>query len=346
MKINHKNLLLSNFQAEIILWYDQNKRNLPWRDTKNPYKIWLSEIILQQTRVNQGLPYYIKFLEHFPDIFALAEADEKEILNLWQGLGYYSRARNLHYTAKDIADNYHGSFPRTYSEILKLKGIGEYTAAAIASFSFDEATAVLDGNVFRVLSRLFNVHEAIDTKEGKKIFKELAYDCLSKKNPSQYNQAIMEFGAIQCVPVNPECEVCPLQHMCLAFKNDTQKLLPVKSKKIKKRTRYFHFLVFLKNSSIILEQRVSKDVWKHLYQLPLIESDGEEVPAEILNLKYVNYGKTYKHILTHQNIIAQFYLIDSVRIEKDSEIVTPIENLENFPFPRLIDKFFKDLQLY
>ena len=260
------------FQELITHWYHQNKRNLPWRTTKNAYVIWLSEIILQQTRVEQGLPYFNKFLQHYPSVSDLATADEQEILNDWQGLGYYSRARNLHKTAKEVVEIYKSEFPSTYNELLKLTGIGPYTAAAIASFAFDEAKAVVDGNVYRVLSRVFDIEEAIDSTQGKKTFELLANELIDKKNPAIYNQAIMEFGALHCVPVNPDCATCPLQFQCLAYANKTITERPVKSKKTKVTPRYFVYLIELSPSQTIrIEKRKEKGIWQHLYQFPLVE---------------------------------------------------------------------------
>ena len=207
---------MKQFQVSLVRWYDEKKRNLPWRKTNDPYLIWLSEVILQQTRVDQGLAYYLNFQRSFPTIKNLAEASEMEVLNLWKGLGYYSRARNLHKTAKIVVENYQGNFPSTYDEILKLKGVGPYTAAAISSFAFNEPKAVLDGNVFRVLSRLFGIATPIDSNQGKKEYQALAEELLDKENPAKYNQAIMEFGAMQCVPANPKCDICPLDFMCEA----------------------------------------------------------------------------------------------------------------------------------
>ena len=224
---------MTDFNLLITNWYRQNKRDLPWRLTTDPYKIWLSEIILQQTRVDQGLSYYLKFVKEFPTIQALANASEQQVLALWQGLGYYSRARNLHFTAKTISNELNGKFPNSFTSLKKLKGIGDYTAAAIASFSYNEITPVVDGNVYRVLSRVFNIATPIDSSQGKKLFYELAGELISKENPGEFNQSIMEFGALWCKPQNPKCEDCPLQENCLAFENDTVKLLPVKDKKIK-----------------------------------------------------------------------------------------------------------------
>ncbi len=332
------------FQDIIIDWYDKNKRNLPWRNTNNPYFIWLSEIILQQTRVDQGLPYFEKFVNHYPSVYELAIADEQEILNDWQGLGYYSRARNLHKTAKEVVDIYKGVFPSTYIELLKLTGIGPYTAAAIASFAFDEAKAVVDGNVYRVLSRVFDIEEAIDSTQGKKTFESLANELIDKNNSAIYNQAIMEFGALQCVPVNPSCIICPLQFQCLAYKNKTITQRPLKSKKTKVTPRYFVYVVELSsNQTIRIEKRKEKGIWQHLYQFPLLEFMSiEEKQSYLASLKYKFISKEYKHILSHQHLFAHFAVVEpTIKIPED-QLEIALSELSNFPIPRLIDKFWEE----
>ncbi len=273
------------FSQTIIFWYHQNKRDLPWRDTQNPYKIWLSEIILQQTRVAQGMPYYQKFVENFPTVQELANADEETVLRLWQGLGYYSRARNLHAAAKYISEELNGIFPTTYIEIKKLKGVGDYTAAAISSFAFDEVQAVVDGNVYRVLARFFGIEKDITSSEEKKEFRELAQKLISTKEPAIYNQSIMEFGALQCVPKNPNCKNCPLQENCTAFAKNLIEKLPVKSKKTVVKDRFMHYLVFVngeesnkkdkdnKNSEkkVLVHKRQEGDIWQGLYDFFVLE---------------------------------------------------------------------------
>ena len=231
------------FSQKIIFWYEHNKRDLPWRNTRDPYLIWLSEIILQQTRVDQGMSYYLKFVGEFPTVKQLAKADNEKVMKLWQGLGYYSRARNLHTTAKIILLEHKGVFPKEFETILALKGVGEYTAAAIASFAYNKPYAVVDGNVYRVLSRVFDISTPIDSTQGKKEFNHLAGELLDKNKPAIYNQAIMEFGAMQCKPINPYCAVCPLNTMCLAYSKKLVAELPVKSKKTKVRDRYFNYIV-------------------------------------------------------------------------------------------------------
>lgn len=334
------------FVQALTTWYLANKRNLPWRAEKSPYFIWLSEVLLQQTRVNQGLPYYHKFTNEFPNITSLAEASEDKVLRLWQGLGYYSRARNLHETAKYIVNNFEGKFPETYQEIIKLKGVGDYTASAIASFAFNEKVAVLDGNVFRVLSRIFGLYDDILSSKGKKTFKELAQSLIPEDNPATYNQAIMEFGALQCTPGKPDCSVCPCSHFCFARINRTQTELPVKLKKNSKRQRKFQYLVFSYKDKILMNKRKGNDIWKGLYEFPTEEKTGflAEDPSE----KYQK-SKTYKHILSHQVIEASFYTIvvseenqlKLLAAKTNSEVVT-VKDSEDLPKPVLINNYLKE----
>ncbi|HEY4629161.1 MAG TPA: A/G-specific adenine glycosylase, partial [Flavobacterium sp.] len=254
-----------NFSNVLIKWYLQNKRDLPWRNTTNPYPIWLSEIMLQQTRVAQGMPYFLSFTTAFPTVFDLAAANEEEVLKLWQGLGYYSRARNLHKTAQYIASDLAGIFPDNYSDLLKLKGVGEYTAAAIASFSYNEAVPVVDGNVFRVLSRYFDIETDIAQASAKKEFAALAFELMPKDNPATFNQAIMEFGALQCVPKSPNCGICVFNESCAALQKKKIDQLPIKSKKVKVRNRYFNYLVVAdENDNTIIQKRTDKGIWHNL----------------------------------------------------------------------------------
>ncbi len=339
------------FSNKLINWYQENKRDLPWRNTNDAYIIWLSEIILQQTRVDQGLAYFNNFIEKFPTVKSLASASEKKVLNLWQGLGYYSRARNLHYTAKLICDKYNGSFPKNYDEILQLKGIGEYTAAAISSFSFNLCYPAIDGNVYRVLSRVFGVKDAIDSGKGKKIFKKLAKELIDKKNPGIYNQAIMEFGALQCKPKSPDCDSCPFILECYAYKNNLIHLLPVKDKKIKQRNRYFNYLVFIENERIYLKQRSEKDIWIGLYDFPLIETTQSIDTFEKLNPSNQNNytlkekSNEYLHILSHQRIHATFWLITGkpTHNQGNNLIKCELEEINNYPVPKLIDNYLKTI---
>ncbi len=344
---------MADFHRLTIDWYRQNKRDLPWRNTKNPYKIWLSEIILQQTRVDQGMNYYLKFIRNYPTVFDLANADEQEILNDWQGLGYYSRARNLHFTAKYIATELNGIFPNQFTEIIKLKGIGEYTASAIASFSFDLPYAVLDGNVYRVLSRVFDISTPIDSTEGKKEFQNLANELIDKENPAEYNQSIMEFGAMLCTPVNPSCEICPLSAKCLSFANNTIKDRPFKEKKTKVRKRYFNFAIFKDNNQILIEKRIAKDIWQHLYQFPLFETEEELNTENVKSFFQERTGltpfynsKPVTHILSHQRIFAVFYIFDQFPKQKDENWISITKSkIDDYPLPRLIDRFLEEQNL-
>ena len=280
-----------DFSDILSQWYAINKRDLPWRSTVNPYYIWLSEIILQQTRVNQGLPYYLKFIDAFPAVADLANADEDLVLKLWQGLGYYSRARNLQFSAKLILSEFGGNFPDNHADILKLKGVGSYTAAAISSFSFGLPFAVLDGNVIRVLSRVFGIQTPFDTTAGKKQFQKLAQELLDKKNPAEYNQAIMEFGALQCVPKSPKCNDCPIVNDCIAFNTNTVSLLPVKSKKLKVKNRFLHFLVVNKNNEVLIGKRNS-GIWQGLYEFPFLEFDENLNEKSVLKSPlWINFFK-------------------------------------------------------
>ena len=264
--------MIMNFGSIIIRWYNKNKRDLPWRETRNPYLIWLSEIILQQTRVEQGLSYYLRFAEKYPTVKSLAASKEDDVLKLWQGLGYYSRARNLHQTAKRIVDEFSGKFPTDYSSILSLKGIGDYTAAAIASFAYDQKYPVVDGNVFRLLSRHFEMKTPIDTSAGKKEFTEMADGLMMNYPPAIFNQAIMEFGAKVCRPANPDCLKCPLNATCFSFKNKTVHLFPIKKNKTKTKKRYFNYIVIGDKNKFFIKKRIEKDIWQGLYDFPLIET--------------------------------------------------------------------------
>ena len=309
------------FSNSLIHWYLQNKRDLPWRNTANPYLIWLSEIMLQQTRVAQGLPYFLAFTEAFPTVFDLAKADEEQVLKLWQGLGYYSRARNLHATAKYIAMELNGNFPENYKNLLKLKGVGEYTAAAIASFSYNEPVAVVDGNVFRVLSRYFNIDSDISDGKTKKEFQNLAQEVLPLDKPALFNQAIMEFGALQCVPKNPDCNSCVLNSSCSALQQKKVAQLPVKSKKKKVTNKFFNYLILKDvDANYIVQKREGKGIWENLYEFPLMET--EELVSELdfmnclskmdfFNQKSIEIfalnPQVIQHKLSHQNLYIRFF---------------------------------------
>ena len=337
------------FNIELIKWYLQNNRSLPWRETKDPYVVWLSEIMLQQTRVSQGLPYFLKFTEAFPTVFDLANADESFVLKLWQGLGYYSRARNLHYTAKYIANELQGVFPDSYKELVKLKGIGDYTASAIASICFNEPVAVVDGNVYRVLSRFFGVETPINTTKGVKEFKELAQNVLNTETPGNYNQAIMDFGALHCKPQNPLCDTCMLSEACVAFQKNMVKDLPIKEKKIKVKNRFFNYMVVVTtNNTTVLEERKEKGIWQGLYQFPLIETTKNVNIHELISTQEFNKLFTKEvtvklfnkeeivHKLSHQHLYTQFWIVNTN--EMSSAIMEWEEVIEK-PVPVIIEKF-------
>lgn len=335
-------------------WYEIHKRELPWRATNDPFKIWLSEIILQQTRVDQGLSYYLKFTERFKTVSDLAEADEEEVLKLWQGLGYYSRARNLHAAAKQVQNDFGGEFPSAYDDILKLKGVGPYTAAAISSFAFQLPYAVVDGNVYRVLSRLFNEDSPINSTHGVKLFQSFANDVLDRTHPDTHNQAIMEFGARLCTPTNPNCDQCPLQDNCQAFISKTQLDLPVKLKKTKVKERHFNYYILLKDGSVALEQRLEKGIWHKMYQPILHESNGCLAEEELLSygdfLQKTSRVKvlvqTQTHKLSHQHIHSKAVIIEDPKLSDTHEFqFVPLKNLKDYPIPRLVERIFVELEL-
>jgi A/G-specific adenine glycosylase len=336
-----------NFSKILATWYLENKRDLPWRKTDNPYFIWLSEIMLQQTRVAQGMPYYKAFTAAFPTVFDLAAAEEEQVLKLWQGLGYYSRARNLHATAKYIAEDLAGVFPSDYKSLLQLKGIGEYTAAAIASFSFNEVVPVVDGNVYRVLARYFNVTTDIASGKAKKEFTALAKELILKENPALFNQAIMEFGALQCVPKNPNCTICVLNTSCSALSQKKVIDLPVKSKTLKVKTRFLHYLFIVDNNNKTkINKRTAKGIWHNLYEFPLIETEKSEADEAILKLiqeKVKNNteivlleSENIIHKLTHQHLHIKFWKVKQNEIFKKG---LDYEALNKFPFPIVLHNF-------
>ncbi len=338
--------------AQLASWYKLNKRDLPWRNTKNPYFIWLSEIILQQTQVVQGMNYYLKFIETFPTVVDLANATEDVVLKNWQGLGYYSRARNLHITAKLIRDTYKGVFPNTYESIRELKGVGDYTSAAISSIAFNLPHAVVDGNVYRVLSRLFNIDTPINSGQAKKEFQQLADELLDKKNPAQHNNAMMEFGALYCKPQNPKCEACVLQTYCLAFKNNNVLQLPVKAKKGKIKNRYFNYIIFNYKNHIYLFKRAEKDIWQNLFEFYLVESDTLLLPNDLFKQQHLKELKKEititkrtelkKHILSHQHIYSVFYEVELKKPLKINGVIKINKTeLENYALPQLINKYLE-----
>lgn len=341
------------FARLLIEWYHEHKRDLPWRNTNDPYLIWISEIILQQTRVAQGYAYYQRFIERFPNLESLAASEENEVLKYWQGLGYYSRARNLHQAAISV----NGVFPVRYEDILKLKGVGIYTAAAICSFAYNQPHAVVDGNVYRVLSRFFGVNEPIDSGKGKKMFASLAHDLLDKVQPALYNQAIMDFGALQCTPLSPDCTVCPFKNRCFAFNHNMVSSLPIKQNKTKTSERFFYYLLIRDNGNIYLNKRTKNDIWKNLYELPLIESNTalavddfirkQEFASifkenSVVNVRLLN--KT-KHVLSHRIIYADFYELEAQDIKMDflsKYTRLNMADLELYPVSRLMHNFFEN----
>ena len=337
-----------NFSDTLISWYEENKRNLPWRNTDNPYFIWLSEIILQQTRVKQGLPYYNKFVEAYPTIKDLAQAPEDEVFRLWQGLGYYSRAKNMLHTAKTILDKYAGNFPETYQELLGLKGVGKYTAAAIASFAFGEEVAVLDGNVFRVLARFQGIFTDIASKEGHNEFFDLAQKMLPKGKSAAYNQAIMEFGALQCTPQKPNCMFCPLQSACYAYLHQAQENLPVKISKIRSKERFFLYQIFHFEDKIALKKRVTGDIWENLYDFYLLEHNTKNELENFFGEEVWHLSEVFKHQLTHQKLWIRFAHIHLKKEDKLQDIDTnmrwfTISETFNLPKPILIAKYLNEL---
>ncbi len=341
------------FSKKLIDWYEENKRDLPWRDTKDPYRIWVSEIILQQTRVAQGYDYYRRFVSRFPDVYALAAAEEDEVLKCWQGLGYYSRARNLHAAARAMAKA--GGFPSTYEGVRALRGVGEYTAAAVCSFAYDMPHAVVDGNVYRVLARWLGINTPIDAAEGKKLFATVAAKLMDCRRPGLYNQAIMDFGALQCTPAAPDCRRCPLADSCVALRNGWVATLPVKQHKAKVTNRYFNYLYVSMGSYTFLHKREADDIWRNLYELPLVETDRElseadfyahpafrELLAENEEPQVRLVCRGVKHVLSHRVIYANFYEVllpeNSASFARFQKI--NVSDLHKFAVPRLVNQFF------
>lgn len=344
----------SHFTEILLEWYSQNRRHLPWRDTKDPYKIWLSEILLQQTRVEQGLPYYLKFISRFPSVKDLAAASEEEVLKLWQGLGYYSRARNLRKAAIIINEEYNGLFPDNYKDLISLPGIGDYTASAIASICFNRPEAVVDGNVYRVLSRYFGVEIPIDSTAGKRYFKELATELIDPEQPGEYNQAVMEFGATCCTPKKPNCEACVLSNSCMALRDNMVQDLPVKSRGVKIRTRYFNYLVLRDpHMRTLMEQRKGNGIWQNLFQFPLVESAKTLNQDEIMDklkdrlpdispLTIYEPSAEYRiHKLSHQHLVTKFWVLPVAHELKGG---LSIDEAEKLPMPVLVADTIKTLK--
>ena len=346
---------MENMQEIILEWYASNRRDLPWRNGPTPYQVWLSEVILQQTRVSQGLDYYLRFIKRWPSVADLAAASEEEVLKMWQGLGYYSRARNLHHCAKQVMEQHNGKFPADFEQLKQLKGVGDYTAAAIASIAFNLPCAVVDGNVYRVLSRLFDVDTPININEGQKLFATLADELLNREQPGLHNQAVMEFGALHCTPKNPNCLLCPLQAQCLAFSRQTVMQRPVKLAKTKVTTRYFNYLVAKTGDKVYLRKRSGNDIWRNLYDFPCIESEKPMSVEEVLaseefqklfgNVPFTvtKVSPVFTHKLTHRTLLAQFIEIKLSHewppIETKDIFLASERDMENYPIPRLIDLY-------
>jgi A/G-specific adenine glycosylase len=334
------------FSNKLLQWHRTVDRYLPWKENNNVFHIWLSEIILQQTRVEQGIPYFLKFRNRFETINDLAEASDEELMRLWQGLGYYSRARNLHKTAKIIAAD-GGNFPKDYKGLLALPGIGPYTAAAIASFAYDHPHPVIDGNVNRVISRIFGITEGIDTTEGKLAIQEIVNKVFDEKNPGQFNQAIMDFGAMVCVPKNPSCLECPFQQDCLAYQQDMVSAIPFKAKKVKKKERTFNYVIILFKNQILIRKRLKSDIWKHLHDFPEL-LDFEENITFKSNLPTIVDGP-FKHILTHRRLKVYFHVIEAEELILANGVdyfLVERENLRKFAFPKIIDWYLSTKSIY
>jgi len=347
---------MEKYRKALTGWYNDSKRELPWRESRDPYTIWVSEVILQQTRVRQGMEYYHNFLSHFPNIPALAMAPEEEVLKVWQGLGYYSRARNMHHAAKTMMQEYEGRFPSDYAAIRKLKGIGDYTAAAIASISFRLPYAVVDGNVFRVLSRQFGISTPIDSSAGKKEFYELAQSLLDRTNPGEFNQALMEFGALHCLPSQPLCGECPFCESCHAFARGTVADYPVKTKLARQKERYFNYLYLHRSSSLFLEKRGEKDIWRNMYQFPLIETPAASSPETVMasrewknvlrELPFVveSVYPERVHLLTHQRLHIRFF---KIKLEGSilPELLLNIQSdeIDRYPVPKPVENFLLEM---
>lgn len=343
----------NTFHNILIDWYENHKRDLPWRHTTDPYKIWLSEIILQQTRVVQGMSYYHAFVNQYPTVADLAAATQDEVLTLWKGLGYYSRARNLHYTAQYIVEHYDGKFPIDYKDVLALKGVGKYTAAAICSFAYKGVYAVVDGNVLRVITRLYGITDAIDTPAVVKRIYEISDGLIDTDRPDQYNQAIMEFGAMQCTAKSPNCMYCPFAEVCEARAQGLINQIPYKAKKVKRKSRYFHYLIMSEKDQTIVQRREAKDIWQGLYQFPLIESKDTnilnvdqlvakadvEIPA---NVEVQSVSDVSMQKLTHRDVHTRFYhmlVTDIQSIIKEGYFLVEQKKVSNFALPKVIDAY-------
>jgi A/G-specific adenine glycosylase len=341
---------MTSFQQSLHTWYHIHRRELPWRDKPTPYHTWLSEIILQQTRVDQGTAYYHRFIAAFPTVHDLAEAHEDEVLKLWQGLGYYNRARNLHQAARQICTQFAGQFPANYDELLSLKGVGRYTAAAIASIAFNLPHAVVDGNVMRVLTRLHGIAEPIDKGSTQRALQSMADALLNRRFPGDHNQAMMELGATVCTPKQPLCAACPFQRKCVAFGTDTVMQLPVKEKKIKRKRRYFHYFILHHQGKTALKQRSTGDIWAGLFEFPMTETTTNApleprqvqalLPMDDISIRCIREHP--KHVLSHQDLFTRFYHIDIKQWNESPFNPIPIDDLHTFALPRLIDRYLEN----
>lgn len=351
---------MSQISSLLCDWYARCGRDLPWRQTRDPYRIWLSEVILQQTRVAQGMAYYLRFTERFPEVAALAAASEDEVLKLWQGLGYYSRARNLHAAAKEVVARFGGVFPVAYDDVRSLPGVGDYTAAAICSMAYEAPCAVLDGNVFRVLSRLFDLDTPIDTSAGRRAFTALAAEQLDRKCPGTYNQAIMDFGALQCTPGQPDCEQCPLEGHCLARAAGTAASRPVKQGRTKVRERWFNYLQLVCEGETLLHRREAGDIWQGLYEFPLIETAGavefdtlaqaadfRALCGDAVNLLVCRTTELPRHQLSHQTLHAVVHRIELAQwpAAGGAYLRIPEAALGDYAVPRLLDRYLIKYQM-
>lgn len=342
-----------NFAEEIIAWYKEHRRSLPWRETDNPYFIWVSEAILQQTRVAQGMDYYFNFIETFPTLESLANAPLDAVMKAWQGLGYYTRARNLHKAAKLVMEEYNGKIPETYEELVKLPGLGPYAAGAVASFAFHQPVPAIDGNVYRILARVFGIFESPGKAEGKKIFREICIEMMDRSQPHIYNQALIDFGALQCIPTMPDCSQCPFPSLCYAEANNLQLQLPTKERATKLRVRFFHFFMIRFRDSTYIQRREGKDIWNSLYQFPLVEVDKRIDVEELLQLEEIKeiLGDDYtlvqssdeiRQLLSHQELFIRFHIVElhSARYELVSSYQrVPIENVFDYQVPISIHNY-------
>ena len=330
---------MTTFADTLISWYEDHKRNLPWRGETDPYKIWVSEIILQQTRVQQGWDYYLRFIDNFPNVKALAEADEERVLKAWQGLGYYSRARNMHAAAHKIMSDHDGTFPKTYDKILSLKGIGKYTAAAVASIAFHQPYPAVDGNVIRIVSRIFGICDDVTQPAVVKRITKICETQIDSKQPGVFNQAAMDFGALQCTPRNPKCNECPFQSDCYAYNNNLVDILPIKKKKSDLKHRYFHYTVYLSDNQTIIEKRTSSDNWKNMYQFPLSETNSEKSSRKPVF--------STRETLSHQIIHAAFYVKNVKKLPKtlENQQIINFDDIENYPMPKIMTLFLKHLAM-